>query len=52
MYLLILDYLSAPQTLVFELVNDYAQGIEKISVQADFENYTVMKLMKNYSKAS
>tara|TARA_B100000900_G_scaffold313457_1_gene272326 strand:+ start:5696 stop:5887 length:192 start_codon:yes stop_codon:yes gene_type:complete len=39
MFLLILEYLSALQTLVFELVNDYAQGIEKISVQADFENY-------------
>ena len=39
MFLLILEYLSALQTLVFELVNDCAQGVEKISVEADFEDY-------------
>ena len=31
--------LSALQALVFELVNDYAQEVEKISVEADFEDY-------------
>jgi len=33
------ESLSALQTLVFELVNDYAQEVEKISVEADFEDY-------------
>lgn len=30
------ESLSALQTLVFELVNDYSQEVEKISVEADF----------------
>ncbi len=31
------ESLSALQALVFELVNDYSQEVEKISVEADFE---------------
>ena len=39
MFLSISESLSALQALVFEIVNDYAQEVEQINVEADFEDY-------------